>query len=164
MEGFGAPFFWWSLKIKLWGWGWGFGVADHSHQNFGHNHHPCHRHKLGAKDGPNSETRREGTPNCLVRWGQKQARAGNGQKKAAGCAPGALTLPLSAMQEPLVLVLGSVACSLYGTRDNFLGSRPRAVHFYGDPVIQHMTVVANLTGVPCKDESLVAGLGSRFEC
>ena len=23
-------------------------------------------------------TRREGTPNCLVRWGQKQARMGNG--------------------------------------------------------------------------------------
>ena len=44
------------------------------------NHHPCHRHKLGAKDGPNSETRREGTPNCLV-WGQKQARVGNGQKR-----------------------------------------------------------------------------------
>ena len=54
------------------------------------NHHPCHCHKLGAKDGPNSWTRREGTPNCLVRWGQKQARVGNGQKKM----PSALTLPL----------------------------------------------------------------------
>ena len=45
------------------------------------NHHPCHCHKMGAKDGPNSQTRREGTPNHLVRWGQKQAWVGNGQKK-----------------------------------------------------------------------------------
>ena len=36
------------------------------------NHHLCHHHKLGAKDGPDSKTRREGAPDCLVRGGKSR--------------------------------------------------------------------------------------------
>ena len=52
------------------------------------NHDPCHHHKLGAKDGPDSA---RGYSRLFGEGGHKQARVGNGQKKM----PGALILPPS---------------------------------------------------------------------
>ena len=59
-----------------------------------YNHRPCHRHKLGAKDGPDSWTWREGSPDCLVRGGAKTGTGGEWSTNDAGRAPSALILPL----------------------------------------------------------------------